>query len=185
MSMGNAVSVQFGDGTGNFSAPAIFRGEPGMFGLAVADLNGDGYPDLVTANQVSDSVSVYLNNGSGGFGGPSGGYLGYLTGGQMHAVFDSPYSNFMYVDVNNDGNKDLVYLESGAQYPLPYGITTLLGNGAGGFGTPIRSPILDVGVNQNISDYTLADFRGTGLPDLVMLVQQGTLSQPNAVPYLS
>jgi hypothetical protein len=185
MSMGNAVSVQLGDGTGNISAPTIFRGEPGMYSIAAADLNGDGHPDFISANQGTDSLSVYLNNGSGGFGGPTGGYLGYLTGGQMHSVFDAPSGNFISADVNHDGHNDLVLLESGAQYPQPYTLTVLLSNGTGGFGPPIRSPILDIGINLNIDDYALADFRGTGLPDLLLVAYQGDSNLPSATPYLA
>jgi len=166
-SMGTSVSVQFGDGTGNFGAPVVYRGEPGMFGIAVADLNGDGHPDVVTANQGSDSVSVYTNDGHGGFGGATGGYLGYLVGGQMHAVVNAPLTNFAYTDVNGDGHKDLVVLEIGALYPLPSEITVMLGDGASHFAAPIRSPILDV--NQIPTDFALADFRNVGLPDLLMV----------------
>ena len=122
----NAVSVQFGDGAGNFSTPTLFRGEPGMYSIAAADLNGDGYTDLVTANQNTDSASVYLNNGSGGFGGPTGGYLGYLAGGQTQAVFAPAISTFAFVDVNNDGHKDLLLVESGMQgVSQPYQMTVL------------------------------------------------------------
>ena len=35
--------------------------------VAVADLDGDGAPDLVTANAYSDDVSVLLGNGDGSF----------------------------------------------------------------------------------------------------------------------
>jgi hypothetical protein len=166
-SMGTSVSVQFGDGTGNFGSAVIYRGEPGMYGIAIADLNGDGHPDIVTANQGSDSVSVYINDGHGGFGGATGGYLGYLAGGLMHAVVNAPFTNFAYSDVNGDGHKDLVVLEIGAQYPLPSEITVLPGDGAGHFAAPIRSPILDV--NQMPLDFALADFRNVGLPDLLMI----------------
>ena len=46
----------------------VYRGEPGMFSLSVADLNGDGHPDVVTANEDSDSMTVYLNDGQGDLG---------------------------------------------------------------------------------------------------------------------
>ena len=165
--MGNSLSVQFGDGTGNFSSPLIFRGEPGMHSLAVADLNGDGHPDVITANQDSDTVSVYLNDGTGGFGGPTGGYVGYLAGGQMHAIVDAPVTNFAFVDVNGDGHKDLITLETGSQFPLPTELTVMLGNSSGGFGAPIRTPIFD---NQaDVFDLAFADFRNKGKPDLVVI----------------
>lgn len=35
--------------------------------VAVADFNGDNISDLVTANTISDNVSVLLGDGSGGF----------------------------------------------------------------------------------------------------------------------
>ena len=35
--------------------------------VAVADVNGDGKPDLVVANDSSDTVSVLLGNGDGTF----------------------------------------------------------------------------------------------------------------------
>ena len=35
--------------------------------IATADLNNDGHPDLVTANEDADTVSVLLNSGTGGF----------------------------------------------------------------------------------------------------------------------
>ena len=35
--------------------------------MAVADVNGDGKPDLVVANDGSNTVSVLLGNGDGTF----------------------------------------------------------------------------------------------------------------------
>ena len=39
------------------------------YSVAVADVNGDGKPDIVVANQLRTSVSVLLNNGNGNFTG--------------------------------------------------------------------------------------------------------------------
>ena len=39
-------------------------------GVTVADVNGDGIPDLVVANYASDTISVLLGNGDGTFGPP-------------------------------------------------------------------------------------------------------------------
>src|SRR5947207_15334599 len=38
------------------------------YSVAVADLNGDGKPDLTTANEGSNTISVLLGNGDGTFG---------------------------------------------------------------------------------------------------------------------
>jgi uncharacterized repeat protein (TIGR01451 family) len=65
----NSVTVLLGDGSGGF-VPA--QGSPfevgfSPFSLAVGDFNGDGKPDLAVANSVSNSVTVLLGNGNGGF----------------------------------------------------------------------------------------------------------------------
>ena len=42
----------------------------GRVALAVADINGDGRLDLITANEFSNDVSVLLGNGDGTFEAP-------------------------------------------------------------------------------------------------------------------
>ena len=64
--------------------------------VAVADVNGDGKPDLVVANY-NYGVGVLLGNGDGTFRAP----LIYSTGG------NTPFS-VAIADVNGDGKPDLV-----------------------------------------------------------------------------
>lgn len=168
---GDLVCVLFGDGTGNLSTAKDYRGEAGMYSLVVADLNADGYPDIVTANQDSDSASVYLNDGVGGFGDPSGGYVGYATrAGELVA-----YSNSLFLDVNGDGKPDLVVLEQGDIGPGHYQISVSLNDGTGHFGVPIRSEASDEPID--IGDFAFADFRHTGRPDF-LLVQSEFTGEP-------
>jgi hypothetical protein len=159
---GNLVSVLFGDGTGHFSSGRVYRGEPSMYGLAVGDVNGDGFPDVVTANQDSNSASVFLNDGQGGFGDPQGEPIGYNSG-----TTNSPVSPFLFADVDGNGTQDIVVLEVPPLYPGSMQITTMLNNGAGIFSPPIQSAAWPE--NQFPPwDFVLADFRNTGRPDLLV-----------------
>ena len=49
-------------------AKSDFPTGPWPFAVAVADLNGDGKLDLVTANHWDNTVSVLLGTGTGSFG---------------------------------------------------------------------------------------------------------------------
>jgi len=53
--------VLLGHGDGTFQAAASFGAGDSPFSVAVADLDGDTFPDLVTANFSSDDVTVLLN----------------------------------------------------------------------------------------------------------------------------
>lgn len=64
--------------------------------VAVGDFDGDGIPDLVTANAGSDNVSVLLGNGNGSF-----------QAAQNFAAGDGPVSTAVG-DFNGDGIRDLV-----------------------------------------------------------------------------
>jgi subtilisin family serine protease len=162
---GNMVSVMLGDGAGNFGPPQLYRGEPGMVGLAASDLRNTGFPDLITANQDSDSTTVFLNDGHGGFGGDNGSYMGYITGPGTGGTINAPSSNFIPIDLNGDGKTDLALLEIGDVYPLPTTLTVLLNDGTGKFGPPARYPVADA--TSTVGDFKLADFRNTGRPDFV------------------
>src|SRR5204862_489790 len=66
------ISVLMGHGDGTFAPKADYVTDPAAasmpLGGAVADLDGDGHPDIVVANRGSASVAVLRNDGLGGFG---------------------------------------------------------------------------------------------------------------------
>jgi hypothetical protein len=64
--------------------------------VAVADVNGDGHPDIAVTNRGSNTVSVLLNRGKGRF-----------KAARNFAVGGSPRS-VAIADVNGDGRPDLV-----------------------------------------------------------------------------
>ncbi len=70
--------------------------------MAVADVNGDGKPDLVVANNNSDNVSVLLGNGTGTFGAAD------------HLRRRHESHSVAVADVNGDGKPDLVVANYGS-----------------------------------------------------------------------
>lgn len=63
------VSVLLGDGRGHFTgAPGSpFRCNANPNDIAIADMNGDGNPDLVIANTQTPYITILLGDGRGGF----------------------------------------------------------------------------------------------------------------------
>jgi hypothetical protein len=91
-------------------APTIAIGS-GVSAVAVADVNGDGNPDMVV---VGGSLNVFLGNGDGTFQAP----MNYDIAGSSIAI----------ADLNGDGKPDLVIGTS-------TGVAILLGMGNGKFQT--------------------------------------------------
>ncbi|MGI4866260.1 MAG: FG-GAP repeat domain-containing protein [Janthinobacterium lividum] len=71
--------------------------------MAVADINSDGKPDLLTANYSSSTVGVLLGTGAGIFGAATALSLGPLSNPDNLAV----------ADVNGDGKLDLLVARRG------------------------------------------------------------------------
>jgi hypothetical protein len=86
----------------------------------VADLNGDGFPDVATANAVfgASTVAVFLGKANGEFQSPVSYPTGYFTSGIVAG------------DFNNDGILDLLAMSQDGSIAL------FLGNGDGTFKTP-------------------------------------------------
>ncbi|HVS28724.1 MAG TPA: FG-GAP-like repeat-containing protein, partial [Solirubrobacteraceae bacterium] len=124
----NTVSVLLGDGRGHFtSAP----GSPLAVGaspqkIAAADLNGDGRPDIVTVNRMSNDLSVLLNAGAGAFAA----HVDYPVGPGAQGPFDVAIG-----DINGDGKPDLVSANRDSS-----SVSVLMGNGSGTFAPALSSP---------------------------------------------
>ncbi len=91
-----------------------FAAGGGPQSVAVADLDGDSVPDLVTANERSDDVSVLLGNGDGSF-----------QAAVSFAAGDLPLS-VASADLDGDSVPDLVTANG-----ISDDVSVLLGNGDG------------------------------------------------------
>ncbi len=65
----DAVNVLLGDGRGGFRKMkgSPFAAGPNPIHVTVGDVNGDGWPDIATANMRGDDVTVLLGDGHGSF----------------------------------------------------------------------------------------------------------------------
>jgi hypothetical protein len=143
------LSILFNDGTGGFGQAIYCSVGSGAASsprsLAVGDFNGDGKPDLVTANGGSSDLSILLNE---------------LPGNDCAlsnlAVGINPTAVGVG-DFNGDGKQDLAVADSAT-----HGGMIMLGDGTGAF-TP--STTFPAGFSS--TSLAVGDFNGDGKPDLV------------------
>jgi len=112
--------------------------------VAVADVNGDGKPDLLVSNFESSNTAVLLGNGDGTF---------------LPAMTLSGAGAVAVTDVNGDGKLDLLLASGG-------NVAVLLGNGDGTFQAAVTYDSGGQGEGERL--IVVADVNGDGNPDLVV-----------------
>jgi len=117
-------------------------------GIRLADVNNDGYNDIIAANGTSDDdggIQVYLGDGNGGWRAEAG---PTVNGRYMDVVAD---------DFNGDGNMDI----AGASWGAYGAVRVWLGDGTGNW-----SPVAPVCAG-NFYGLSICDINGDGKTDLV------------------
>ncbi len=164
-----------GDGTfqGAQSLPAAY------IGTNLADLNGDGHPDLVGASSIPNpsapSTLVFttsLGHANGVFtNGPQLVAPDYISNVNTHYPI-SGADSFVVADFDGDQIPDLIYIPAQGEIPVA-GYFFASGKGDGGFNTPVFVPAPtmegpgDIDINQQISGIRAADFNHDGKLDLI------------------
>ena len=137
-------------GLPDFHEQVISVGQ-GPGSIAIADVNRDGHPDIIVANETSGTLTVLLGDGEGHF---------TQAAGSPVACGRSP-NDIAVGDFNGDGNPDLVV----ANTETPY-LTILLGDGKGGFKPSPHSPF-DTHSHPHVHGVAVGDFNGDGKLDVV------------------
>jgi FG-GAP-like repeat/FG-GAP repeat len=172
ISLNGSISIFLGNGNGTFQAPFGLTATAGgnFNGLAVGDVNNDGYPDIAT---YGDAVScgshipqMFINNTHGGFKTPTNITTASGSG-----------NGISLADMNGDGYLDMII--------------------AGGCGAPGNPMVAGVFLNDGASDpgifavgvgypaagnpmdwpggFIIADVNQDGHPDVAMKQRQGNV----------
>lgn len=201
----HVISINLGNGDGTFAPPNNVSG----FGfnphdLAVSDFNNDTNPDIVVVNSFSESFSILLGNGMGGFTFGAAQSVGTRAGrvavgdfngdskqdlaitdlddGRVVVLQGNGAGVFAVVqsinlpgrpsavvvdDFNSDGKRDIAvanqvsvtttFMDEGS-------ISVLLGDGAGGFATPVHHEM-----SARPEDLLSKDLDGDGKVDLAVV----------------
>lgn len=150
------ISVYLGVGDGTFQAAphGPFTAGTQTSVIAVADLNGDGFQDLVAANENSGDLTIYLGAGDGTFSAASGSPVSLGGGLQPEALTIG--------DFDNDGIPDIAV----TGWASVEGVAILLGDGHGAFAPPSFVQ-LDVDASDCLAIAAL-DLNGDGNLDLLV-----------------
>ena len=161
----NKILILYGQGDGTFRSPGVKFdvGKMPYQRLRSGDVNEDGYPDIVTSNFESSSVSVLLGHGQEQF---------------ARKDFPVPPNPFgiAIADVNGDQHADvvIVHYSGHATDPSKNALSVLLGDGKGNFSLLNGSPFM---TGQYPGTVAAGDLNADGLADIVVPnYEDGTLT---------
>jgi len=146
------ISILLGNGSGTFPKVSAVSAGLNPRALAVGDMNGDGFPDLIVATGVTAStyqVSVFLGKGDGTFQSP---FNIPLPAGQTPGTIT-------VLDIDGDGKLDVVLGGCCTDAAVSY----LRGNGDG-----TLQPLVPFYGGNDARGIVVGDWNGDGKPDLAI-----------------
>ncbi len=134
------------------------------FAVATADINGDGKPDMVSANFGDNNVSVFLNTTATGSTTPTfgAGTNFNLTGAPMYLTIG---------DVNGDGKPDIIIANS-----FNSALSVMINLTVAGSTTPVFTTSVDFPTGGKPVSITLQDINLDGKPDVALGDQDTAVS---------
>jgi hypothetical protein len=147
------VALFRGNGDGTLASHVSYVVQANPRAVVSADMDGDGIPDIVTANGQSQSISILSGTGNG------------LDAVPAYPMPMTPYE-IVLKDFNSDGNLDVA-----AAHNLPNGpiMSVLLGAGGGAF-----QPATTYSGGKNARALTAGDFDNDGVFDLAVTNESST-----------
>lgn len=149
-----AVYLQRRDQPGSFGAPKVYSVGNDPVAVAIGDLDGDGHPDIVTANTILASSGAGVSDVSVLRQNPAA--PGQFRSAESHAVGAVPH-DVAIGDLDGDGRPDLAVADSEGLSVLVQSPVT-----PGAF-----LPRVHVGAGGGTSSVAIADLDGDGRPDLL------------------
>ena len=152
-------SVQFSGGdslmsANTFSSAGDFNTGNYPVAVAVSDLNQDGKPDLITANALSNNISILQNNSSGG---------NFSFGPHTDLNAGKGPRNIAVGDLNGDGKPDIVV----ANFNSGDSGTVSVFRNTSQNGIISFDPAINIQTGSGTVDVAIADINLDGRPDII------------------
>lgn len=153
----HTAEVFFGDGAGAYSDAGVYGGLTNPRDIDLADLNRDGFDEILVGHTSSKGLSVLRNLGDGTF--------------VLNNQYTTPVrqGSVSAVDMNGDGRLDVVTLSHGTvivRYGNPVGV---------GLGAANSHTVFDNVNGPSIGSAVVGDFNVDGIPDVAVASPYSTI----------
>jgi hypothetical protein len=162
--------VSLSQGNSTFAAAKTYEGA-GYNDLVVGDLNGDGWPDVLSPGSDNENVILaYAPNNMDGTFGAFQNIVELSDIGTRQAL----------ADFNGDGKLDIANLGSSVTILMNGGNGTFPGNGTA-YGESTSAAWAACFGSDDVVDFAVGDLNGDGLPDIVVVVAGQSASSPGGI----